>query len=132
MVITIMKNNLDCLFVHSDSSTKAYQSLSGKYSGIEPPTWSLLLAESCRSKGFKVGILDADVYGPSLPKLFSINEKPDSDGQTLKPIVKYDIQCMSIGFLTDEQTPMIWRGPMVTSAITVSYTHLTLPTICSV
>ena len=53
-----MKNNLDCLFVHSDSSTKAYQSLSGKYSGIEPPTWSLLLAESCRSKGFKVGILD--------------------------------------------------------------------------
>ena len=53
-----MKNNLDCLFVHSDSSAKAYQSLSGKYSGIEPPTWSLLLAESCRSKGFRVGILD--------------------------------------------------------------------------
>ncbi len=58
LAITIMKNNLDCLFVHSDSSTKAYQSLSTKYSGIEPPTWSLLLAESCRSKGFKVGILD--------------------------------------------------------------------------
>ena len=58
LVIITMKNNLDCLFVHSDSSTKAYQSLSGKFSGIEPPTWSLLLAESCRSKGFKVGILD--------------------------------------------------------------------------
>ena len=53
-----MKNNIDCLFVHSDSSTKAYQTLSNKYSGVEPPTWSLLLAESCRSKGFNVSILD--------------------------------------------------------------------------
>ena len=53
-----MRNNIDCLFVHSDSSTNAYQTLSDKYSGIEPPTWSLLLAESCRSKGFKVSILD--------------------------------------------------------------------------
>ena len=62
-------------------------------------------------------MLDADIYGPSLPKLFSINTKPESDGKTLTPINKYDIQCMSIGFLTEEQTPMIWRGPMVTSAI---------------
>ena len=67
--------------------------------------------------GCKVGLLDADIYGPSLPKLFSINEKPESDGKNLKPINKYNIQCMSIGFLTEEQTPMIWRGPMVTSAI---------------
>ena len=65
----------------------------------------------------KVGILDADIYGPSLPKLFAIKQKPESDGKNLIPIIKYDIQCMSIGFLTDEQTPMIWRGPMVTSAI---------------
>ena len=70
-----------------------------------------------KKSGCKVGLLDADIYGPSLPKLFSINEKPKSDGKTLNPILKYDIQCMSIGFLTDEQTPMIWRGPMVTSAI---------------
>ena len=49
--------------------------------------------------------------------MFDINEKPKSDGQKLEPIIKYDIQCMSIGFLTDQQTPMIWRGPMVTSAI---------------
>ena len=61
--------------------------------------------------------MDADIYGPSLPKLFSINEKPKSDGTNLIPIDKYGIQCMSIGFLTEEQTPMIWRGPMVTSAI---------------
>ena len=49
--------------------------------------------------------------------MFNINEKPKSDGQKLDPIIKYDIQCMSIGFLADQQTPMIWRGPMVTSAI---------------
>jgi len=62
-------------------------------------------------------LLDADIYGPSIPKMFGITEKPKSDGQKLDPIIKYDIQCMSIGFLTDQQTPMIWRGPMVTSAI---------------
>ena len=67
--------------------------------------------------GCKIGLLDADIYGPSIPKMLGINEKPKSDGQKLKPIIKYDIQCMSIGFLTDQQTPMIWRGPMVTSAI---------------
>ena len=67
--------------------------------------------------GCKVGLLDADIYGPSLPKLFSINTKPESDGKNLIPVKKYGIECMSIGFLTDEQTPMIWRGPMVTSAI---------------
>ena len=67
--------------------------------------------------GCKVGLLDADIYGPSIPKMFGITEKPKSDGQKLDPINKYDIQCMSIGFLTDQQTPMIWRGPMVTSAI---------------
>ena len=70
-----------------------------------------------KKTGCKVGILDADIYGPSLPKLFSINEKPESDGKNLIPINKYEIQCMSIGFLTEENTPMIWRGPMVTSAI---------------
>ena len=68
-------------------------------------------------KNFNVGLLDADIYGPSIPKMFNINEKPKSDGQKLDPIIKYDIQCMSIGFLADQQTPMIWRGPMVTSAI---------------
>jgi len=67
--------------------------------------------------GCRVGLLDADIYGPSLPRLFAINEKPESDGKILNPINKYGIQCMSIGFLTEEQTPMIWRGPMVTSAI---------------
>jgi ATP-binding protein involved in chromosome partitioning len=71
-----------------------------------------------KSLGLKVGILDADIYGPSLPKMMSINEKPKSeDGKSMTPITQYGVQCMSIGFLVDKDTPMIWRGPMVTSAI---------------
>ena len=97
--------------------TKFTIAISSAKGGVGKSTFATNLALALKKVGCNVGILDADIYGPSLPKLFSINEKPDSDGQTLKPIVKYDIQCMSIGFLTDEQTPMIWRGPMVTSAI---------------
>ncbi len=97
--------------------TKFTIAISSAKGGVGKSTFATNLALALKKVGCKVGILDADIYGPSLPKLFSINEKPDSDGQILKPIIKYDIQCMSIGFLTDEQTPMIWRGPMVTSAI---------------
>ena len=97
--------------------TKFTIAISSAKGGVGKSTFATNLALALKKVGCNVGILDADIYGPSLPKLFSINEKPDSDGQTLKPIIKYDIQCMSIGFLTDEQTPMIWRGPMVTSAI---------------
>ena len=69
--------------------------------------------------GIKVGMLDADIYGPSLPKLLAIKEKPQTIGGTrLKPIERYGLTVMSIGFLIDEDTPMIWRGPMVMSAIT--------------
>ena len=97
--------------------TKFTIAISSAKGGVGKSTFATNLALALKKVGCKVGLLDADIYGPSLPKLFSINEKPESDGQTLKPILKYDIQCMSIGFLTDEQTPMIWRGPMVTSAI---------------
>ena len=97
--------------------TKFTIAISSAKGGVGKSTFATNLALALKKIGCKVGILDADIYGPSLPKLFSINEKPESDGQILKPILKYDIQCMSIGFLTDEQTPMIWRGPMVTSAI---------------
>ncbi len=97
--------------------TKFTIAISSAKGGVGKSTFATNLALALKKVGCKVGILDADIYGPSLPKLFSINEKPGSDGQTLKPIIKYEIQCMSIGFLTDEQTPMIWRGPMVTSAI---------------
>ena len=97
--------------------TKFTIAISSAKGGVGKSTFATNLALALKKSGCKVGLLDADIYGPSLPKLFSINEKPKSDGKTLNPILKYDIQCMSIGFLTEEQTPMIWRGPMVTSAI---------------
>jgi ATP-binding protein involved in chromosome partitioning len=72
-----------------------------------------------RDLGMKVGILDADIYGPSLPKLLAIREKPQTIGGTrLKPIERFGLTVMSIGFLIEEETPMIWRGPMVMSALT--------------
>ena len=85
--------------------------------GVGKSTFATNLALALKKVGCKVGLLDADIYGPSIPKMLGIDEKPKSDGEKLEPINKYDIQCMSIGFLTDQQTPMIWRGPMVTSAI---------------
>ena len=97
--------------------TKFTIAISSAKGGVGKSTFATNLALALKKIGCKVGLLDADIYGPSLPKLFSINEKPESDGKTLKPILKYEIQCMSIGFLTEEETPMIWRGPMVTSAI---------------
>ena len=97
--------------------TKFTIAISSAKGGVGKSTFATNLALALKKSGCKVGLLDADIYGPSLPKLFSINEKPKSDGKTLNPILKYNIQCMSIGFLTEEETPMIWRGPMVTSAI---------------
>ena len=97
--------------------TKYTIAISSAKGGVGKSTFATNLALALKKLNLKVGILDADIYGPSLPKLFDINQKPETDGQNLIPILKYGIQCMSIGFLTDEQTPMIWRGPMVTSAI---------------
>ncbi|MDC3074137.1 Mrp/NBP35 family ATP-binding protein, partial [Candidatus Pelagibacter sp.] len=97
--------------------TKFTIAISSAKGGVGKSTFATNLALALKQVGCKVGLLDADIYGPSIPKMLDINEKPKSDGQKLEPIVKYDIQCMSIGFLADQQTPMIWRGPMVTSAI---------------
>tara|TARA_B100000242_G_scaffold258814_1_gene203281 strand:+ start:277 stop:1104 length:828 start_codon:yes stop_codon:yes gene_type:complete len=91
--------------------------ISSAKGGVGKSTFATNLALALKNIGCKVGLLDADIYGPSIPKMLNIDEKPKSDGQKLEPIIKYEIQCMSIGFLTDQQTPMIWRGPMVTSAI---------------
>mgnify|MGYP002063641557 CR=1 FL=1 len=78
----------------------------------------LLTALALAAEGARVGILDADIYGPSQPRMLGVSGKPDSkDGQTLEPMKSYDLQAMSIGFLIDEETPMIWRGPMVTQAL---------------
>ena len=99
------------------NGTKFTIAISSAKGGVGKSTFATNLALALKKTGCKVGLLDADIYGPSLPKLFSINDKPKSDGKNLEPVLKYEIQCMSIGFLTEEQTPMIWRGPMVTSAI---------------
>ena len=98
--------------------TKFTIAISSAKGGVGKSTFAMNFALALKSTGSKVGILDADIYGPSLPKMMSITNKPESkDGKSLIPIDQYGIQCMSIGFLVDEETPMIWRGPMVTSAI---------------
>ena len=98
--------------------TKFTIAISSAKGGVGKSTFAMNFALALKATGSKVGILDADIYGPSLPKMMSINEKPKSeDGKSMSPIDQYGVQCMSIGFLVDEETPMIWRGPMVTSAI---------------
>ena len=97
--------------------TKFTLAISSAKGGVGKSTFATNLALALKNLGLKIGILDADIYGPSLAKLFSIDKKPETNGSTFLPIEKYGIQCMSMSFLTDERTPMIWRGPMVTSAI---------------
>ena len=99
------------------NGTKFTIAISSAKGGVGKSTFATNLALALKNHGLKIGLLDADIYGPSLPKLFSINQKPESKEGKLLPINKYNIQCISMGFLTEEQTPMIWRGPMVTSAI---------------
>lgn len=90
---------------------------SGK-GGVGKSTVSANLALALSAEGATVGILDADIYGPSQPRMLGVTAQPESkDGTSLEPLTSYDLQAMSIGFLIDEETPMIWRGPMVTQAL---------------
>jgi ATP-binding protein involved in chromosome partitioning len=91
---------------------------SGK-GGVGKSTTAVNLALGLLANGLNVGILDADIYGPSMPRLLGISGKPETrDGRTLTPMRNYGLKVMSMGFLVAEETPMIWRGPMVISALT--------------
>jgi ATP-binding protein involved in chromosome partitioning len=90
---------------------------SGK-GGVGKSTVAVNLALGLSRLGLKVGLLDADIYGPSVPRLLDIREKPKTDGRKMTPIEKLGIKAMSIGFLVREDEAMIWRGPMVQSALT--------------
>ena len=90
---------------------------SGK-GGVGKSTTSVNLALALQAEGATVGILDADIYGPSQPRMLGVSDKPESpDGKSLSPLMGHGIQSMSIGYLIEEETPMIWRGPMVTQAL---------------
>ncbi len=90
---------------------------SGK-GGVGKSTLAANFALALSFEGARVGILDADIYGPSQPRMLGVSGRPQSkDGKTLEPMNNYQIQAMSIGFLVDEEAPMIWRGPMVTQAL---------------
>lgn len=91
---------------------------SGK-GGVGKSTTTANLALAMAANGLRVGVLDADIYGPSVPRLFNVSGRPEADsGRVLKPLVGYGIKVMSMGFMVEEETPMIWRGPMVISALT--------------
>lgn len=90
---------------------------SGK-GGVGKSTTTVNLALAMRAQGLSVGILDADIYGPSLPTLLGLHGKPQADGRKLKPMQAYGLKAMSMGLLVDAETAMVWRGPMVMSAIT--------------
>ena len=104
--------------VESFKSVKNIIAVASGKGGVGKSTVAVNLALALSAEGATVGMLDADIYGPSQPRMLGAREKPESkDGRSLEPVMSYHVQSMSIGYLIDEDTPMIWRGPMVTQAL---------------
>ena len=96
---------------------KAVLAVASGKGGVGKSTTSVNLALGLRALGLKVGLLDADIYGPSIPRLMGITDRPEIKDDRIVPIDKYGLKVMSMGFLMDEESPVIWRGPMVVSAL---------------
>ena len=96
---------------------KAIVAVASGKGGVGKSTVAVNLAVSLARAGHKTGLLDADIYGPSLPRMLGLSRKPEVRGEKMIPLQAWGLSCMSIGFLVDEETPMIWRGPMVMGAL---------------
>ncbi|MDE2582533.1 MAG: Mrp/NBP35 family ATP-binding protein [Rhodospirillales bacterium] len=96
---------------------KAIVAVASGKGGVGKSTVAVNLAVSLARQGLAVGLLDADIYGPSLPRLLGLARKPEVRGEKMIPLEAWGLKCMSIGFLVEEETPMIWRGPMVMGAL---------------
>jgi ATP-binding protein involved in chromosome partitioning len=96
---------------------KAIVAVASGKGGVGKSTVAVNLAVALALQGLKVGLLDADIYGPSLPRMLGLTRRPEVRGDRMQPLEAWGVKCMSIGFLVDEETPMIWRGPMVMGAL---------------
>jgi len=99
------------------SQIKAKVAVASGKGGVGKSTVSVNLAVALAKSGLKVGLLDSDIYGPSIPLMFGVTERPAFDGSKLKPIEKYGVKLMSLGFLVTDDSPVIWRGPLVMRAL---------------